>query len=115
MATWIKLGVWGELSPIMEEARRHLEKRFSSSGKDVYITCIREGSHINGSFHPGGNGIDIRKNGPTKEEIQGFLNEMNFRRRIEVLYLSGQKLGLLFQVIEEKTHYHLEFDPIISN
>jgi hypothetical protein len=92
MNTWIKQGVYGELTPEAAEGRRRVEILYHGKGKDLFITSIREGTHMSGSLHPSGNAFDIRKNGVNLAAIKGVL-------------------GRDFDVVKYNTHYHIEYDP----
>ena len=92
MSTWYKQGVYGTLTIEAAEALRQLEKLFAST-EDIFITSIREGTHMPGSFHPSGRALDIRK--PKAISIHEIRN----------------RLGTNFDVIEEHDHIHIEYDP----
>ena len=92
MSTWYKQGVYGELCLECMEALRQIEKIFKTV-EDIYITSIRESTHMAGSFHPSGRAFDIRK--PKAISIHEIRNI----------------IGKDFDVVEETNHYHVEFDP----
>jgi hypothetical protein len=92
MNTWIKQGVYGELTPEAAEGLRKVEKLYHNTGRELFITSIREGTHGTGSLHPSGNAFDIRKNG------------------IDISYIRDI-LWNSFDVVVHDTHYHIEYDP----
>ena len=92
MSTWYKQGVFGELTQEAAEGLRKLEKVFKHV-EDIYVTSVREGTHGIGSLHPSGRAFDIRH----PKEIS--IHEIR------------SALGKDWDVIEEPSHLHLEFDP----
>jgi hypothetical protein len=93
MNTWIKQGVYGELTPEAAEGLRKIEKEHGKENKDLFITSIREGTHSPGSLHPSGNAFDIRFS---------FMNSNAIRK----------VLGKDFDVVvHHPTHIHIEYDP----
>jgi hypothetical protein len=93
MAIWYKQGVYGELILATSEGLRKVEKLFAKYGLDVFVTSKRDGSHMPGSFHPHGRAFDIRKH-----------------HKITKTMLK-KALGDNFDVVEHKTHFHIEHDP----
>lgn len=69
------------------------------SGKGVTITAGLDGKHMEGSKHYLGNAIDIRKWLYTADEITALLDNLR------------HELGTSYDIVEEKTHIHIEFDP----
>lgn len=92
MATWIKQGVYGVMRPEIDVAKRKLERLYSSEGKDLYITSIMEGTHSPGSLHHAGFAFDIRSEGVSIDRIRSLLGDD-------------------YDVVVEKTHLHIEYDP----
>lgn len=68
---------------------------------DCIITSCNDGKHIDKSFHRFGFAIDFRSNNIRKE------NQLNFWKGLK------EVLGDNFQVIFEKDHFHIEYDPKI--
>ena len=89
---WYKQGVFGELQPRAAEGLRKTERLYSANREDVFVTSIKDGSHGAGSFHPSGLAWDQRIGNVSKVEHQ-------------------KALGKEFQVIDEATHRHIEYDP----
>lgn len=94
MSTLIKQGVFGTLNREISNAKRKMEKLFDSKGEDLVITSICEGTHSPGSLHPQGDAFDFRR--PVKVS------------RTEIIIAVGHD----FDVVEEQTHNHIEYDPI---
>ena len=92
MSIWYKQGVYGDLLPEAAEGLRRLERAYDKRHKDVYVTSIRDGSHMAGSYHPWGKAFDVRKNGMTKAFVKRAV-------------VRG------FDVVEHSTHFHIEWDP----
>jgi hypothetical protein len=89
---WYKQGVCGDLSNQCRKALGRIADVHGHRGFDTYVTSIRDGNHMAGSLHYNGNAFDIRKGNLTKGDVQ---------------VCSGHK----FDVIEHKTHFHVEYDP----
>jgi len=93
MTIWYKQGTHGELQFETAEALRKIEKLYASKARDVFVTALRDGTHMPGSFHPWGRAFDIRKTSKVlKADIQ-------------------RSLGGMFDVVEHPTHFHVEYDP----
>lgn len=92
MNTWIKRGVLGDLTPITQKGLGKLIKLYHNNGLDFYITSVKEGNHSEGSFHYIGQAFDFRKQEVNINKIRGLL-------------------GPDWDVINEKTHFHAEYDP----
>lgn len=92
MATWLKRGVFGDLTWGAADGLRYVERLYARKKKDLYITSIRDGTHSPGSLHPQGDAWDMRKEGVSKKDI--------------VL-----ALGKDFDVVEYKWGFHVELDP----
>lgn len=92
MATWIKLGCFGDLHSLAAEGLRKVEKLYASKGKDLHITSLREGTHNPGSLHWLGFAWDQRPDGIAITEIKSAV-------------------GPNFDVVKEIDHLHIEFDP----
>lgn len=94
MTVWYKAGVAGDLNPPAQKGLGKVASLYASKGKDLFVTCLRDGNHMNGSFHYIGMAFDIRKaSSITWKAIH-------------------QKLGPDFDVIEHDTHFHIEYDPV---
>lgn len=89
---WIKQGVQGELCREMRRAVGLLAKLYGAAGEDLFITSAQEGNHTAGSLHYDGRAVDFRKGSIQLGQIQLQLP-------------SG------YDLVEELSHYHLEWDP----
>jgi hypothetical protein len=96
--TWVQLGTAGRLSP---EAGRGLQKvraLFQQKGRDLFITSLGEGDHSMRSRHYGepiafSDAWDQRPDPAIeKEDMEGVLGDD-------------------FDVVDEGTHTHVEYDP----
>lgn len=96
MTIWYKQGVLGDLQPVARKGLGRVGKLFKSAGQDLFVTSLRDGNHSYGSLHYSGLAFDCRK--PTY---------------IETLSLKFIKdvLGSNWDVVEEPTHIHCEYDP----
>jgi len=93
MTVWYKSGVSGDLNPPAQKGLGKVASLYASRGKDLFITCVRDGNHMNGSFHYIGLAFDVRK---AASIPVGVIKET---------------LGPDFDVIEHSTHVHIEYDP----
>lgn len=67
---------------------------------DLTLTSAHDGVHMPSSLHYKGKAIDLRiKNIPTKEIINSIVEELK------------ALLGDTYDVVLEKDHIHIEFDP----
>lgn len=93
MTVWTKQGVVGDLCPQAQKGFGRVCNMHENMGHDVHVTAIRDGNHMNGSFHYIGQAWDMRKElGVTKIMIK-------------------DAVGVDFDVIEHDTHFHIEYDP----
>lgn len=72
---------------------------FAKHNKDCIITSALDGNHMLGSLHYSGLAIDIRTRHVLKEDIPNITLEIK------------KSLGFDYDVIFEKDHIHIEFDP----
>ena len=95
---WYQEGVYGELIPEAEEGFRRL-KRFWQGRQmgDIFVTSIREGTHLPHSMHYCGRAIDVRP--PPK----AFLTN-------DYCSLIAEAMGPGWKVIDETTHLHCQLD-----
>lgn len=63
----------------------------------IVITSIRDGLHSPGSLHYEGNAFDLRL--PSKSRITKIVAALR------------RELGSPYDVVLERTHIHIEFDP----
>jgi len=71
-------------------------------GQELWVTSTGDGVHSAGSLHPYGYAVDFRHKyfeDKVKVEIRAFLAE---------------KLGSDYQVLNEATHMHCEFQKILE-
>lgn len=71
---------------------------FNHCGITPEITCVTDGSHMEGSYHPQGSAFDIGKNDilqPTWDTLIGVLNIL---------------LPDYMDIVDEKDHMHIEID-----
>lgn len=66
---------------------------------EVVITSGEDGQHRKGSRHYSGNALDFRRRHLTASQLQDFTAGL------------ARELGRDYQVILEKTHVHVEYDP----
>ncbi len=88
-------GLQPEIVLAMQEAREIL-REFNA---DLIITAVFDGDHMVGSLHDKGLAFDMR----TKHLLKP--NRATVAARLRVA------LGPEYDVILEKTHIHVEFDP----
>lgn len=72
---------------------------YLKKGKNLVITSINDGRHSETSLHYSGCGVDLRTRYFTK------------RVQLEVVKLLKENLTKDYDVILEKDHAHLEFQP----
>ena len=89
---WKHSGCYGELQPKASEGLRKTEILYAKHGEDVFVTHIRDAQHGTGTLHTDGRAWDQRKG---KVPLQAH----------------KEALGKDFDVIDETTHRHVEYDP----
>lgn len=75
---------------------------FWNHGANTLITACRDGKHMEGSKHYIGDAVDIRL--ASRWVTTDFVD-------IRVLAEAREALGSQFDLVLEKDHFHLEFDP----
>lgn len=93
MTVWYKSGVVGDLNTPAQKGMGKVAALYKSYGKDLFITAIRDGNHMDGSFHYIGMAFDFRKAASISK------------------IMLHKTLGSEFDVIEHSTHFHVEYDP----
>ena len=93
MTVWIKQGVLGELQPIARKGFGRVAMLAESKDEDTFITCLREGNHIPGSFHFEGWAFDIQK------------------YQYTTLTECRSAIGPGWDILNEPDHWHFEYDP----
>lgn len=96
MTIWYKQGVFGELSPQAAKGLRLTEKLYARLGKDVYVTSVRDGSHMAGSFHTTGDAWDMRQSDVPREQHRDML---------------GKDFDIIDHGDGNNFHRHVEYDP----
>lgn len=91
-AVWIKQGVTGDLRAVAQKGFGRVAQLYISKGKDLFVTSIREGGHGWGSLHYIGLAFDFRREGVRIKEIK-------------------DALGPNWDVVDERSHVHCEYDP----
>ena len=90
---WYKQGVIGNLQQIARKGLGNVARMYAHYGHDLYVTALRDGNHSAGSLHYDGLAFDIRP-------VQGIDDD-----------LVRGALGPGWDVVNEGTHIHCEFDP----
>ncbi|MCH8067789.1 MAG: hypothetical protein IID16_00745 [Candidatus Marinimicrobia bacterium] len=75
------------------------EKIYLDKGKELVITSLSGGEHSDTSLHYAGSGVDLRTRYFTKKQ------------KLEVFNALKKKLTRDYDVILEKTHIHIEYQP----
>ena len=93
MTVWIKQGVTGCLKREARRALGTIATYLSNLGHDTFITSIREGNHMPGSLHYDGQAFDFKHHSiATVESFKTIL-------------------GPNYDIVDEKSHIHVEYDP----
>ncbi len=95
-----KLGV--DISRLERGIRRALniiDKVYKRHGEEAVITSTYESNHSVGSLHYADDAIDIRKHRTKPKTVADEIRK---------------EVGNDYDVVLEKTHIHVEFDPPIS-
>lgn len=74
-------------------------KNFLVFQTNTTITSGEDGQHMEGSKHYSDNALDFRTNDMTITQVEQWADEMR------------KRLGLEYQVIVERDHLHVEWDP----
>lgn len=91
------------IQPQMAIAAMVAEKVYAANAAgELCITSAVEGQHMQGSLHYKGMAIDVRLPS-SREKLAGAIPA--------VLLALRQDLGAQFDVVLEKDHIHVEFDP----
>ena len=72
---------------------------YFKKGKELAITSLSDGEHSDTSLHYAGSGIDLRT------------RYFNRKEKLEVFNALKKKLTRDYDVILEKTHIHVEYQP----
>ena len=88
---WIRRGVDWRPNWQIDNAVRKMESKFRDV--DIFVTSCRDGMHGLGTLHHQGDAIDIR---PLSGYIVGDVEMC---------------IGQGFDVVDERNHWHIEWDP----
>ncbi len=93
MTEWIKAGVLGDLNHEAQKCKGRIIKLYASKKRSFFLTSIREGNHMPGSFHPIGDAFDfLHDPNVSQGEIRGAA-------------------GIGFDCVFHTDHVHIEYDP----
>ena len=93
MTEWIKAGVCGHLNHQAQKCKGRIIKLYKKNDCDFYLTAVRDGNHMPGSFHPIGDAFDF---------LYGTgISEASIR----------QAAGPGFDCVFHSGHIHIEYDP----
>lgn len=88
------------LKPQLLVAILVVEDIFKKAGIPFVITSVNDGEHMNGSKHYTGEAFDCR----TKDINQATL-------RHSILSSIKSQLDRDFDIVDEGSHFHIEYDP----
>lgn len=83
-----------------------LDSILSKFGVNCIITCGCEGKHSPTSLHYIGNANDVRSRELTTTQQEAVKRQFDYAANIE-----GDRSLSCYDLIIEKTHFHLEFQP----
>ena len=92
MTVWYKQGVIGNLQQVTRKGLGRVHDLYQSYKQDLFITSLKDGNHSAGSLHYDGLAFDIRYGAPSVKKIR-------------------EALGKNWDVVQESTHIHCEYDP----
>ena len=96
MRIWYKEGVFGELVPEAAEGLRRLKRYwFTNHLGDLFITSLREGTHLPHSYHANGRAFDIQLP-PRDIKVEDFLNPLL------------ECMGSGWVMVNEENHLHFQ-------
>ena len=75
------------------------EPLFEEEGEEMVVTSLIEGKHSRGSLHYAGAAVDLRTNPIAPAAAKEIRDELQ------------RRLGPDYDVVLEKTHLHIEFQP----
>ena len=67
--------------------------------EQITVTSCKDGKHSRASLHYIGHAIDLRTKDMSKQMAEAISNDIR------------ERLGLQFDVVKEKDHIHIEFQP----
>ena len=74
--------------------------------RDIVVTSVNDGRHMKGSRHYSGNAFDLRTWTTNTSGIQMDVDE---KHTLAVAIIN--KIGIDYDVVVEKDHLHIEYDP----
>ena len=89
----------GCLKPVLLDGLLRLAILFYQYERQLVVTALTDGVHKPGSLHYTGYAADLRTRDVPEWQRPHLLDAMH------------QTLGLDWDVIQEKDHYHIEYDP----
>jgi len=93
--------VWDGVDPEFKETLlTDVITIFDDLKKDMVITSLNDGKHMQGSYHYKGLAADFR------------IWNLSPYRPIDVRDMIQELLGKDYDVVLEKDHIHLEYDPV---
>lgn len=87
------------LSPQISVAIYTAERIWELAGHDLTVTCISDGKHKAGSLHYVGHAVDLRTHDLDADTITDVIGTLR------------AALGREFDVVGERTHVHVEWQP----
>ncbi len=100
-------GLKPEMVPAVEAAN---EVAHQLTGEPTTITSGLDGEHKDGSLHPEGLAVDVRRVDRVVDQF-GRVHFPDLAQAIEQTNAIRAELGDDYDVILEATHVHIEFDP----
>lgn len=88
-----------KLNPQIIIAMMVMDSVYSEHGKDLVITAINDGQHMQGSKHYTGDAFDARTKYFTDQERKAVFVEIR------------ERLPIDFDIVDEVDHFHVEYDP----
>lgn len=93
MTEWIKAGVCGHLNHQAQKCKGRIIRLYKDRGRDFFLTSVKDGNHMGGSFHPIGDAFDFLYADDVSEK--------------EILIAAGPGFDFVFHT----SHIHCEWDP----
>ena len=87
-----------------------VEQVFNEYGKELIITSITDGKHSKNSLHYEGLAFDCRIR-HLIPNFKSFQNQTLKAMVAEIAQKIREKVGSQYDVVQERTHIHIEFDP----
>lgn len=87
------------LQPILLDALIRLALLYYQYELELVVTALTDGNHLPASLHYRGYAADLRTRDIPSWQLPHLLDAIQ------------HELGLAWDVVQEKDHFHLEFDP----